>query len=460
MNPRIKRLDITAFRGIPELPLELDGKSILIRGDNGTGKSSIVDAIEFFFCGRVSHLEGVQGLSVQRYAPHVGFKQKDVNICITFDPGNIELFRTFEKEPECPDPIKDYFYVASSGNFILKRAQILEFITSQPAERFRAISSILGIEELGNYELEIMRARDRLDAGSSSARARIKSIYQELSGLLDIKVERKEEALEGLNKQLKTLNLPIIESFDKISKHAESILEKIKSEEGIRRAIHLEELTTITKTRIIEPHKLIERFEGVNKGIEELSQEQNKKEKSIANLLDMGSRIIYSWELDNCPLCEQEINRKELLQRIQKRLELVRALSAQASEIRKLSAVSVDELSGISRKMRKNSSYIELYYKNEQLLHDPGKCTVITLTAFGLNDEPYQELNSAAYNIGISDHADFHQTLEYIQATGAKEVLTDSIHGVHAKPLASAIKNKLRITARAAKVTRSMEWGV
>ena len=113
-----------------------------------------------------------------------------------------------------------------------------------------------------------------------------------------------------------------------------------------------------------------------------------------------------------------------------------------------------------TRKIRKNSQYVELYYKNEQLLHDPGRCTVIILTAFGLNDEPSLEVNYSVYNVGVSDHADFPQTLEYIQATGAKEVLTDSIHGVHAIPLAAAIKNKLGISAKAANVTPSMEWGV
>lgn len=350
MNPKIKRIDIKAFRGIPDLPVELDGKNLLIRGDNGTGKSSIVDAIEFFFCGRISHLEGVQGLSLQRHAPHVAYEQKDVSICVTFDPGNIELLRTFNKVPACTDVVKDYFNAASSGNFILRRAQILEFIMSQPAERFRAISSILGIDELDNYELEIMRARDRLEAGVSSAGARIKGLYQELSGLLEQEIKSKEETLKALNEQLKALDLPIIESFDALGKHAEIMLGKIKSEEAIRRAGHLEEITSMTKTKIIEPGRLNQLTE-INKGVKELSETQNKKERSIAALLDIGSSILSSWELENCPLCEQAINRDELLQRIRKRLELVKSLSARASEIRRLASTSVDELKGISRKI-------------------------------------------------------------------------------------------------------------
>lgn len=113
-----------------------------------------------------------------------------------------------------------------------------------------------------------------------------------------------------------------------------------------------------------------------------------------------------------------------------------------------------------AKEIRKDGSYIELLYKNEQLLHEPGKCTVITLTTFGVNKEPYQEMDGSIYHIGISNHADFHQTLMYIQATGAKEVLTDPIHGPHAVLLAVAIKNKLGISAKAADVVHSLEWGV
>ena len=99
MSVKIKRVNIHAFRGIPDLELELEGRSLLLRGENGTGKSSIVEAIEFFFTGKISPLEGVQGLSLQRHGPHVNFTPNDVNIEITFDPGNVSLYGTFVAMP-------------------------------------------------------------------------------------------------------------------------------------------------------------------------------------------------------------------------------------------------------------------------------------------------------------------------------------------------------------------------
>ena len=57
--PRIRRLEIRGFRGIrQQVPLLLEGKSVLLFGENGTGKSSFVDALEKLFTGRVSTLDG------------------------------------------------------------------------------------------------------------------------------------------------------------------------------------------------------------------------------------------------------------------------------------------------------------------------------------------------------------------------------------------------------------------
>ena len=44
---RIKTIHIEEFRGIRRLDLLLDAKNFGICGPNGTGKSGVVDAIEF-----------------------------------------------------------------------------------------------------------------------------------------------------------------------------------------------------------------------------------------------------------------------------------------------------------------------------------------------------------------------------------------------------------------------------
>ena len=113
------------------------------------------------------------------------------------------------------------------------------------------------------------------------------------------------------------------------------------------------------------------------------------------------------------------------------------------------------------RKLRKEGPYIELRYIGEQVLYDPGDSTTINLTASWVHGaKPFLELSDSSYKIAISDHADFNETLEYVRETGAKVVLTDSIRGINASKLASAISKKLGIKAQPAKPVYSRAWGV
>lgn len=112
------------------------------------------------------------------------------------------------------------------------------------------------------------------------------------------------------------------------------------------------------------------------------------------------------------------------------------------------------------RKLRKEGPYIELHYIGEQVLYDRGDSTIINLTAYWVQGpKPYVGSDSS-YQIGMSDHADFNETLAYVRETGAKVVLTDSIHGRNASRLSSAIKKELGISAQPAKPVYSAAWGV
>lgn len=54
---KIKKIEIKGFRGLQNsIELNLNSKSCLIYGENGSGKSSITDAIEWFYYEKIKHL--------------------------------------------------------------------------------------------------------------------------------------------------------------------------------------------------------------------------------------------------------------------------------------------------------------------------------------------------------------------------------------------------------------------
>lgn len=105
--------------------------------------------------------------------------------------------------------------------------------------------------------------------------------------------------------------------------------------------------------------------------------------------------------------------------------------------------------------------YIRIYGRGDNLPADPGGNTVIILSAYMTSpNDPLIEFSERSYRIAISSHADFDGTLEYIRATGAREVLTDNSRGGHAVELANVLKSRLNIQAWPSAQVANRGWGL
>ncbi len=428
MSIKIKKVHIHAFRGIPELELELNGKSHLLRGENGTGKSSIVEAIEFFFTGKVSHLEGVRGLSLRRHGFHVNFTPDDVNVKITFDPGNVSLNRDFSSAPSPPDQFNDYFQVTQKGTFILRRAQILEFIMSQPAERFRAIGSIIGIEPLDIVEREMMRLRGELEEKVTLKEREIKRLIGELSHIIGKDITSVADVLPALNEILKRANLPMINSLEEVDKHAEEMLKTVKKAESIDKIGAINEILRTTNIPFIS-QEIVSELEALNEHVKHLLQDQVRVELSVTDLLESGRKVIEQEKMEICPLCEQKIDRERLLSRIENRLKTLQKLSDKAAEIRRNSVSVIDNLREIVGKIRSTISKIELFpelSKEKGILLDKpdlleGFIKKIESAKDLKNEIPVQEIRQQKEEINRLGHSISQKCQELLDKIGLTE---------------------------------------
>jgi len=121
----------------------------------------------------------------------------------------------------------------------------------------------------------------------------------------------------------------------------------------------------------------------------------------------------------------------------------------------------IDVASPEGREILQSGHYIRVFGPRDILPTDPRCATTIAVSAFGMNgDDPVLRYNENSYRVALSDHADFEGTIEYIQATNAKFVLTDNSRGGHAFPLAAAIRNRLGVKAKASENEASKEWGM
>jgi recombinational DNA repair ATPase RecF len=342
---KLKTLEIKALRGIRDWEIPLNGRSLVVWGENASGKSSVVDALEFFFTGAIGHLVGTMGLSVARHAPHVDLGSDKLQVAVTFDPGAITLSRSLASQPAAPPALQSLWADACSGAFILRRSQLLEFIHADPADRFRAIASMIGAEPLDHMELAMMRARDRFDGertAEKSERDRIQGRLKELVG--------DGPSIDSLNQDVSALRLSPVSSLDAVPSKVEEWLRSAKQSDQ-ERVASLQELKTCVEQASVPAGTAKQLLQYGEAHSNLLSQRENLARLSEVELLAQGERLIEASGLPRCPLCEQAIDPQDTLTRIRARREVLQALSEEASKVRQQQAALLTSVRSLEQRV-------------------------------------------------------------------------------------------------------------
>ena len=355
---KIKTISIKAIRGIPDLTLDFDGQDVLIKGDNGTGKSSILDAIEFFFSGKISIFEGAGtgSLSTKRNLCHHRFELSDSEVTVTFRPGNISLNRKYDVFSEIPSELSEYFMGAQKSKFILHRSEMLKYIVSRPADRFKAISSILGTEDLDDIELQLRQLYNDLQGRVREKKGRIRKNFQDISEVLEAEVSNLSEILPVLNDKRSSFGLDPLESLSDLEQPLQNLVPLVRDIDNIE---SLQEFVTL-KEKISEEiiEDLGDDLEDINKRAEPLIERKyNQKLFERTSFMRQGVTYLSESEENICPFCGQEVNREELLEEINSRLSVLIGLSEEASELREI-------IGGINEKFRRSISNINSIIEN------------------------------------------------------------------------------------------------
>lgn len=165
---QISELTISNIRGIRSMSLDLANDTAVVWGQNGTGKSTVVDALDFLLSGDMGRLRGRQDLSLQRHGKHVDAEshQAFVGASVTLPgvPEPIRLRRclatprTLEVDDEHRPALDSVLAVAQRRQHMLTRAEILQFIDATPRDRADAVESILNLQNIGRVRTALRRA--------------------------------------------------------------------------------------------------------------------------------------------------------------------------------------------------------------------------------------------------------------------------------------------------------------
>ncbi len=150
---RIRSIDLSWFRGASEHALlDTEGKSIVIYGSNGSGKSSFVDAIEHVLCnGRIKHLAHEYSGKRQEKAiinTHKPITEK-TSFSISFIDGSLHTTQFHENGSfTCTQSKQNLVATWKYEHTVLRQTEVAEFIQSTKGDKYSALLPLLGLQPL------------------------------------------------------------------------------------------------------------------------------------------------------------------------------------------------------------------------------------------------------------------------------------------------------------------------
>src|SRR5450759_2508011 len=354
----IDEVDVKCLRGITSSSLALNGKWLYLLGENGTGKSSFIDAIEYLFTGNVQHLQWIQTVSMGRHLHHVDRQVNNMSVAVRFSGSPLcEVSRNGSGMlSSVPEQLKEYFDSASLGTFILRRDQLLRFVCSPPADRFRALDAFIGIGSLDDIELNMKRTRDELQGKTAELSRQHSGLLAKMGDELDAMVVDEAEALVQMNVLLTAAGVPAITSFTDQSAAADSLRLRAKKaalgEKEVALDLSIQAAVAALKSDLGLRAKI-----GAIETVRAMLSTDKSREKSKYVALFKSAKLLLPDELTgeiSCPLCDQTTDSHKLLSRINGYLDdnlvwtndaqRLRVESTEVSELLKMQTMRLDEL--------------------------------------------------------------------------------------------------------------------
>lgn len=226
---RIDKIHIKEFRGIRELTLNLKGQNFAACGPNGTGKSGIVDAIEFALTGNISRLAGTGtgGLSVKAHGPHVDNRNKPEAASVTLDViipslGNkkaqisrsVKTVNAPQIKPADKDVIAAFESVNLHPEFVLSRRELIRYVLSEPGNRSKEVQSLLRLDDIEKLRGVLQKIANSCSRDLPSFERAENDSVTNLLAVLDTPQLSKKSILDSVNPRREILGLAPLTDVD------------------------------------------------------------------------------------------------------------------------------------------------------------------------------------------------------------------------------------------------------
>lgn len=224
---RILELEISQIRGITFLKLEPKGNNFLISGPNGTGKSSVIDAIDFLLTGDIRRLAGTgtKGVTVNKYGSHLdnnNLEESFVSAIVTVDGSqNFSIKRTINtpdqleiSDEKYRDHLDNVVSLAKEGQHILTRREILRYIATEPSKRAQRIQALLSLSRVEEIRQQLVKVQNHFKNQFKSSEHLLSNEKAEVATLVQSPDFDDDSLLQFINNQREILGSDLITTLD------------------------------------------------------------------------------------------------------------------------------------------------------------------------------------------------------------------------------------------------------
>src|SRR5262245_34269950 len=305
VTERLRRLVMHAFRGVPtEMTIDFgNGESTVIYGENGTGKSTIADALEWYFKGEIELLshEGRQ-----HAVRHVGGDEDGATSVEVLTSG------TLGGKVEFPDErTPDSFEALRGETFLLRGRTLADFINKTKTEKWKALVEILGLDAIESLREDLQRVRNDLRKASKVADEEVRVYRRALSSGGDTVSE--EIVLTSLRQICELLGVDPPQSLSQVADPS-WITAAVGASANVT-AWSGRETLVAARGALKAPDFNKSAFEAWNS----LVVSDRARLLPRASLVREAKRLFESQSIEagRCPLCGQKVDQKALAKRIE-----------------------------------------------------------------------------------------------------------------------------------------------
>ncbi|MBL4866842.1 MAG: AAA family ATPase [Pseudomonadales bacterium] len=281
---------------------------VLIFGENGTGKSTIVDAIECVGSGSTAFLDDWKlgkGKRKESFIPTLGKSLADVKIELEFgdqtynatlDAKGIKLCNTSDRP----------------NTKVLRRKSLQAFIDADPAQRYKEVASFLDIPQIETSETTLRQAyKEAKDKFEFATKANTQAL-ETLQGLWEAEggpgLSENQSAEAWARNQANTPLDALETDLAKLKLGVKRVEELVFSIHGYEQA----------NAQVIQAQENLQQAENE---IAALESDEAQSNAQLVTLLQDAKSYLSKTPDTICPVCEQtEIEPVNLVQRLDRRI--------------------------------------------------------------------------------------------------------------------------------------------